>query len=358
MQLHRPQPLHSSFIRPGRSRVRSAFTITELLVVIGIIVVLVGILLPALSAVRGKALMTSTEGTMREFSKACDIYHGDHGNYPGALPDDVVAGLSDPDRISGTENALLALMGGYRVVTPFTIAGSAEDLDYSAYISAGATEVVSPASNGGWGLAVMRSDIGQGPIVNMKPYSPYFSPSGSEVRRTLGQDTLTDADDPTTDMYNLPDLMDRWGQPILYFRASRNTGPIAFDSGAPGVLPQFITATANPYIESILLGEGREDQAELSLLHPDQHMGSGTSADATFAQIIRTPSQGAPDEPLYSTPRGKYVLISAGPDGVYFSRHDGPGTQSAPVTNIVNDPDYGNPSVVKEFDDAVLTGGG
>jgi len=327
-----------------RPRSRTAFTITELLVVIGIIVVLVGILLPALATVRSKAMETATIGTMNEFSKACDIYQTDHGVYPGVLPDEVLIGLTD--RITGTENALLALMGGYRVVTPFTIAGSTEDLEYTNFAG---TEIVSPGANGGWGLKVDLSEIGQGPLVNMKPFSPYFSPSGNEVRRALGQESINPADD----VLKLPDLLDRWGQPILYFRASRNTGPIAFDSANPTLPPQFITTTADPYIESNGLGEAIEDQTTQSLFNP------AVSADpnATFAQIIRAPGQGEPDNPLYSSPRGKYAIMSAGPDGVYFSQYDGPGREGAPVTNIVSG-QYGRPDVVKEYDDAVVTGGG
>ncbi len=334
--------------RFAATRSRAAFTITELLVVIGIIVVLVGILLPALAGVREKSLVTSTTATMQEFSKACDIYYGDHSVYPGVLPDDVVARMTAPRRISGTENALLALMGGYRVKTPFTIDNSAEDVEYDNFVAAGAVEVFSEPN--GWSLAVNVGDMGQGPLVNMKPYSPYFSPSGNEVRRAMGQDSTTNTDDPTTDEFNIPDLVDRWGQPILYFRASRSTGPIARDAANVAVLPQFITATADPYVDSIYLGEGRENQAK-SLFR------SAPDPDATFAQIIRSPAQGPPDKPLYSTPRGRYVLISAGPDGIYFSQEDGPGTKTAPVTNIVTG-QYGTPNVVKEYDDIVVVGGG
>ena len=339
------------FAASTRAFGRPAFTLTELLVVIGIIVVLVGILLPALANVRQKSMATSTHATMDEFSKACDIYQGDHGVYPGALPDEVVGGLTAPDRISGTENALLALMGGLRVITPFTMNGSTEELDYQNFLTNGAVEVVDPAGNGGWGLAVNTGEIGQGPIVNTKPYSPYFSPSGSEVRRAQGQDSLTDTDNPLTDEFNLPDLVDRWGQPILYFRASRNNGPIAPDAGNAAALPQFILSTADPYIESVMLGEARENQVENSLFNvaPD--------TSATFAQIIRSPSQGAPDDPLYSTPRGKYAIMSAGPDGIFFSQFDGPGKPGDAVTNIVTG-QHGNPEVVKEYDDVVVMGGG
>lgn len=337
MQPPRQSIVHSS--TPCRIlRARAGFTITELLVVIGIIVVLVGILLPALAAVRENALMTSTEGTMREFSKAADIYQGDHNSYPGVLPDDVLLALPAMEKITSTENALLAMMGGYRVITPFTIAGSKEDLEYTNYSG---TQIVNNVN--GWSLKVDLTQIGQGPLVNLKSYTPYFSPKGSEVRRAKGQ-----VDEPAI---QLPDLIDRWGQPILYFRSSRNTGPLAFDSSNTTVLPQFQTDVNAAYLDSTALGDMGEDQTAYSLFNvaPDP--------DATFAQIIRTPSQGAADQPLYSTARGKYALMSAGPDGIFFSQFDGPGTEGSPVNNIVSG-QYGRPEVVKEYDDSVILGGG
>jgi methionine salvage enolase-phosphatase E1 len=38
---------------------------------------------------------------------------------------------------------------------------------------------------------------------------------------------------------------------------------------------------------------------------------------------------------LQSSPRGKYMIISAGKDGIFFSNQDGPGTKKAPITDIV-----------------------
>ena len=72
-------------------RTRRGFTMTELVVVIGVIAVLAGILLAAMGGVRRKALATTTLSTMTEFSKACDAFQLEHGRYPGVVPENVLA---------------------------------------------------------------------------------------------------------------------------------------------------------------------------------------------------------------------------------------------------------------------------
>ncbi len=110
------------FLRTPARAARSprGFSLTELLVVIGIIALLAGVLLTAMSKVRSQALKTQTVATMVEFSKACEAFQLEHGFYPGVIPETVLAdaALSGNEPITSTENALLHLMGGYRVLSP------------------------------------------------------------------------------------------------------------------------------------------------------------------------------------------------------------------------------------------------
>src|SRR3954470_19592285 len=65
--------------------VREAFTLVELLVVIGIIVVLIGILLPVLGGVRKRAWATSSQASIMKLADAMERYHQDFNAYPGVL---------------------------------------------------------------------------------------------------------------------------------------------------------------------------------------------------------------------------------------------------------------------------------
>src|SRR4051812_9319433 len=67
----------------------SGFTLVELLVVIGIIAVLVGILLPALSKARKQGYKTLCESNQRQIVQAILIYSQ---NFKGALPDNTTGG--------------------------------------------------------------------------------------------------------------------------------------------------------------------------------------------------------------------------------------------------------------------------
>ncbi|MCH8315171.1 MAG: type II secretion system protein [Planctomycetes bacterium] len=331
--------------RTGRGR---AFSMTELLVVIAIIAVLAGILLVALKGVRERALATQTRATMQEFSKACDSFQIEHGRYPGIIPEGL---LASNHKLSGTENALLDMMGG-------VVRG--DHPNYSAFTDPdGWKEIVVNSDTPLGQIKVNLTLIGNGPEINGTPYSPYFTPKGTELVASRGQ---ANAGSQSPGAISLPDLVDAWGQPIIYLRRVRPVGDLVGVDDSTN--PQFMLGTMKPYINSGGLGEFGQSQ-----FNPDRGSILRLAADddeksRIFAQIIRHPSFGAPNESLAGTARGAYVLISAGKDGVYFSVADGPGTPQSPIYG--NGPDSLDfnefmllgPKVIDEFDDLRLFGGG
>ena len=318
---------------------RRGFTLIEILVVVGIIALLVGILLPALGKVQERARMTQTMGLMQEFAKACDAFQQESGRYPGLVPEEILA--NDP-QISGTENAMLELMGG---------GVRKNDVDTTTYnnfsTASGWKEFTfKPTGQPDFFVKINVGKIGDGPSINGKQYPPFFAPKANDLRPTAGQVSGTSRTaELATSTTRIPDLMDSWGNPIIFLRAARNVGPLA---GTNGDRAQFIVlddggtkyGAMDPYLGSDSLGDSSLPQtkagAGTSPLYTLFEDGS-TAVDKKklFAQFLRHPGFGDPDKPLSGTPRGKYLLISAGKDGIYFSRIDGLGNKTTPVTSTV-----------------------
>jgi prepilin-type processing-associated H-X9-DG protein len=72
-------------MRDGPNRRPTAFTLVELLVVIGIIALLIAILLPSLSKARKQAVTLACASNLRQMGQAMIIYVNDNKAYPGSL---------------------------------------------------------------------------------------------------------------------------------------------------------------------------------------------------------------------------------------------------------------------------------
>ncbi len=329
---------------------RAAFSLVELMVVIAIIAVLVGLLLVALVKVKTAAAITETENTMRNFAAACDQFYQQYGRYPGAIPESVLL-AGDPGPISGTENALLELMGGFRVRRPGDLGTPVED-EFNAYVSAGATSI--PFGAGGWSLAINRERIGEGPVINGKASEAFLAPDSNAYGIAAGQRAAGFT------VLMLPDLLDAWGQPIIYLRRVRERGPIVSADNDPDDRPQFLLAGVASYLEATAssggggLGNLQEDQVYDASNNSDGSILSESVGERmeNLAYILRQPGlvdTNNPDVYTQSTARGSYMILSAGPDGIFFSAEDGPGAPGDAVTDLstTGDPDR----AVQEYDD-------
>jgi prepilin-type processing-associated H-X9-DG protein/prepilin-type N-terminal cleavage/methylation domain-containing protein len=89
-----------------RIKIARAFTLVELLVVIGIIALLIGILLPTLNRARQAANSTACLATLRQIGQACHMYAAAN---KGSLPYGFWDGGDPPDPNKRTEWSLLLL---------------------------------------------------------------------------------------------------------------------------------------------------------------------------------------------------------------------------------------------------------
>lgn len=355
-------------------RIRS-FTMVEMLVVIALIVLLIGILVPVLGRVLTSGKRASTVALMQDFAAACNRFEQDHGFYPGLVPETTLAFHNhqvahgyEGFAISGTENALLHLQGGYALRSEMTQA------EYDALLPAdGWVEfsLIGP-DNEFFNFKFNLNEFGRGPVIRGKRYAPYFSSAGDAIRiadlDTFNQWPLAMDDESNDVRFRLPDVVDAWGTPLLYLRSTRDFGPLAGDAHIYNVQkPRFMIDVIWPYVRGrdqmwwSTASGGDARGSILSTGHPSGPGGFGPNLYyGALARIVKHPSF-EPDDPQAGMIIGPMVIISAGADGIYFSAKDGPGTESAPI----GEPggfDYNdliaNPSVMDLFDDIITATGG
>jgi len=321
---------------------RRAFTLVELLVVIALIGVLAALLLSALSSAQQRARATQTTSTMEAFAAACETFFQDHGQYPGVVPEALLAQDAEANdgipRISSLENALYHMMGGYRILGVHP--DYAQFNGYEMSFGNGNNEITVK-------FAINSELLGDGPLIGGRQYPSYFTPPEGTLVKAFGQ---------VGDEENLVDVVDAWGQPLALLRRQRTVGVLPNNRSGNDGNPetwQFRTEGAAPYFEAGLsgLGELRKQQA-FSNNAPTCILSQENTAffEGNVGRILANPAiregVGNPND-LYTQPRGSMLLLSAGADGVFFSSQDGPGSEDSPISNIFD----ATQAAIGEYDD-------
>jgi len=303
----------------GRGAVRRAFTLMELLIVIGIIVVLVGILLPSLSAARKRGYRTQTQALMSNLATDIDAYYTRFHAYPGPLSASVSTALND--KISGSQNMLLGL--SYPIVS---------NSSYTLPPPAPPTTIVCPPLPKGLGSAEPTykwadcfAPTGPVDLASQKPdgsfehLPPYLAPTAKQLFDFSTNNTFAGMSFAGHNVFKFPVVIDTFpdGLPILYYR--RTVG---------------VEEPAKPGQPNSLIPAGYYFDENKEYTNPDTTNPSDpqlySASGVPFPQNAIVPSVGkvtfdenvlnrlvSADGTKTGKVHGGYVLISAGLDRYY-----------------------------------------
>lgn len=372
-------------IRKPKSEMCRAFSLVELLVVIGLIAVLISVLVPTVSRVRRAAWTASTQALISKIQGAIERYYQDHGAYPGPLPDQnpggglpyvggsfarmplinpVPKGFSFPPSgvatdpipntvpaatpsgdffcITGTNNLVLGLLGGLY----FDI--SSQKVQYNPALVGKGPATLNPARPG---ISAAYLDT------SALFWSDEGTPSDPKKVGLFLYDGVVPANDSP-----IPSLVDTYpdAMPILYLRARRGAtggyqgvanysnepvGPsnpvnasAQYDLGHVLGYTSIATTTSSGYVlrppSSISIGRAGALGASLRRntvagTHGLSFLDKDASTDkiAPAGRTARFPyefSSYLTNPNLPGNPRAKdtYVLIAAGPDRIYGTDDD------------------------------------
>lgn len=321
---------------PGGHAPRRApgFTLIELLVVVAIIVVLIAILVPAIGGVRRAARVAATQALMNDFSTAAVRFGNDNNDrMPGYFSEQDMGSEDNQDRgFTPAENAMLDLAGQNAVfgVGPSRPAGAPQS-----------AVQIGPIDDTDRLVWVDPNLIGTGT-------GGYFSPSGENfVEMTMGQN----AQQYTTvqNQPSIPDLVDAFGNPLaVWVQDTGARGSINPDSGTSPFdqfaaidsddQAWFYLASNAGLLRATSMGQSGLNQAGDRTAGETSAIGDGNGIEdidriTTLAAILGSPSsplvaqgdslQNASFDNIYpSRPRGRFMVHSAGPNGLFVGTRE------------------------------------
>ena len=270
-------------------RKKTGLTIIELLIVLGIIALLVGLLLPSLSAVKKMAKETKQKAQFATIGLALEAFKNDYGDYP---PSDRSRA---PFIYAGSQKLAEALLG-------WDLLGFHPN---SAWRSDGLDEHRGPGS---YDPAQTRDINGDGvPDTFDERKGPYLELANVGAFRLLdlfGTNALGPLDPNTfviCDVFGAKKIsmangkIVRAGAPILYYKADTSVKTIRSIYGS--------------FDNTVLLSfKQMADQRDHPLMR-----------SSIFYDYIKNPKITARDWPYRPD---SYILISAGADGLYGTRDD------------------------------------
>ncbi len=319
-----------------RRMIRSAFTLIEMLTVIGILAILIVIILPAMGNARKAARLTDTRAQMSAIANAMSSFEMSERHRPGYFSPRYMASAINATTygFTGMENAMLDLIGGYSTTAQAGLIpigpGGTPGVD-QVFVDVGAMGATKQASNGTIARSYLAFD------------SKHFVAQSAPGQRIAGNQNA-----------QLPVFIDTFGQPILaWFADEIGDSETLFAAENNLSLASFYWATNAGFLSATKLGKLGEDQAVNSMIGTRGNANVTidtkpfTARTASMMAMLANPAGTyRPPNPMPPPPatlvmptvaRSSIVLQAAGPDGIYLGCGDR-GGKVASATAGVTDP--------------------
>ena len=300
---------------------RRAFTLIELLVVIAIIAILLAIIIPALGGARTIARRTATQALMTDLANAITQFGQDNsGRMPGYFTQQTLGRNPHRQGLTVLENAMLELAGTRQITS---------------------TSALEQPGGAPGESVVLRGEEPKGAQVHVNPDlagvgdDVYFvPPARNYVAQPIGKQAGKPGATAAEGEKQLPDLVDFFGSPILLW-IEDDSAPRATTTEAEFAAGEYRRDAQHPsrfywranqgFLSSTSLGKIGKDQTVESLI------GAATNPNNEVVGSLLgllgdpkgpTPANYDQNTVLPGSPRGRFVIHSAGADGVYLGRKD------------------------------------
>ena len=325
----------SGFTSPGFTS--PGFTLIELLVAIGILVVLAGILVPVVSTVRTRAREADTQAFINQLDSAINRYHTDFRAYPGPFSDSQLVNVTPKNGPATGFTTFSAVTATGFANTPFTTGNSANSVNRitgSENLVLGLLGGLRP--NAGT-LVYDPSTVGQGPA-SLNPgrlgrTTSYLDTANLSFNGPATAQTglFTDESGSANDTI-IPEFVDRFGDPmpILYLRSRLGvqTNPSSPTDTSNTIVSNFESTSAynlNTVVGYTAAAIGLNQSRPDNLVLPARHgLTSVNSGNASFVGDNANQGYSYFRNPVTNSARNKdrYILISPGRDRVYGTGDD------------------------------------
>jgi prepilin-type N-terminal cleavage/methylation domain-containing protein len=354
------------FARPSHFRDRKAFTLIEVLVTIGIIVVLISILVPAVGRIRRSAYVADTQAMLNSLAAGIERYRQDFSAFPGPLANDQMGATALTLRVV---TPIPAGFAGGNIVqnVPATVPGGAA---FPTFVSITGTHNLvlgllgglsydPNAPSGSSPIVYNPSLVGQGPSslnpANLRSFAAYAETRNLSWRQdaTAGRTgAVLYEDSLTANDCIIPSFMDRFpdAMPVIYLRARVGaTSPAAWrtslPSGGTGTA-QYDLAHAIGYttsrignpagitdnLDQVPGGSGSRENTSPGTHGLRSNLNGAVWGPPMNAGNVRNSSYNYPypfnlyvanpANPTQARNADGYIIITAGPDRIYGTNDD------------------------------------